>query len=166
MFGMRTSRPAHQRKFERYQAAVEEWGPQGICLQPLVRSTEGRAHPDVARVMSFCAKALAQRKGVSAGGVLQRWRADVGVALAVRRARMARRCLPPSSARSGYVTDGVLGDDEGGRVAAEGILGAYVADTEEPYDAVEAAAPEPPTLGLWLEAAASSDHKAQANRTT
>ena len=91
---------AYAGKFERYKEAVAEWGADGPCLQPMVWSCEGRAHPDVARVMNFCANKLAQRNGVPAKPLLQRWRADIGVALAVRRARMARRCLPPRAARS------------------------------------------------------------------
>ena len=52
---------AHRGKFRRYRAAVAEWGDTGPCLQPLIWSCEGRAHPDVERVMSFCAKALARK---------------------------------------------------------------------------------------------------------
>ena len=81
---------AHRGKFERYRAAVAEWGDAGPCLQPLVWSCEGRAHPDVERVMAFCAKALARRASTNPRDVLRRWRADIGVALAARRARMAR----------------------------------------------------------------------------
>jgi hypothetical protein len=75
---------AHRGKFRRYREAVAEWGDAGIRLQPLVWSSEGRAHPDVVRVMSYCAAALARRKGVSSKEVLRRWKADVGVALAAR----------------------------------------------------------------------------------
>ena len=104
---------AHRKKFHRYREAVAEWGEQGIQLQPLVWSSEGRAHPDVARVMSYCAGALARRNGASREDVLKRWRADIGVALAVRRARMARRCMPPIDARSTFVVFGELGEGHG-----------------------------------------------------
>lgn len=118
---------AHAGKFERYKEAVAEWGADGPCLQPMVWSCEGRAHPDVARVMNFCANKLAQRNGVSAKSLLQRWRADIGVALAVRRARMARRCLPPRAARAAWILHGDVGDDIGGVEAASGALGIYTA---------------------------------------
>ena len=69
---------------------------------------------------------------------------DVGVALAVRRARMAHRCLPPSTARAGYVVHGEVGDDEGGRLAAEGALGTYVTGTgSDDPDGTDTAVPPP-----------------------
>ena len=89
---------AYAHKFARYQAAVDEWGPSGIRLQPLVWSSEGRAHPDVDRVMAYCAAAVARRHGAKRADILRRWKTDIGVALAVRRARMAQRCLPAWSA--------------------------------------------------------------------
>jgi hypothetical protein len=44
--------------------------------------------------------------------------------------------MPPSTARIGYVVYGEVGDDDGGRLAAEGELGSYVEglETEEPTD--------------------------------
>eukprot|EP00973_Karenia_brevis_P014472 1972038-Karenia_brevis.AAC.1 len=78
-----------EKNFERYRNAVDEWGGSGICLQPLVWSAEGRAHPDVGRVMAYCAGALARRTQTPQNLILKRWKADIGVALAARRARMA-----------------------------------------------------------------------------
>ena len=52
------------------------------------------------------ATALARKTGAKKGDVLRRWRADVGVVLAARRARMARRCMPTVSARAEYVVHG------------------------------------------------------------
>ena len=43
---------------------------------------------------------------------------------------MAQRCLPPTTARAGYVVFGELGDEDGGRLAAEGELGSYVIGLE------------------------------------
>ena len=125
---------------------MAEWGESGIRLQPMVWSTEGRAHPDVERVMAYCAAALARRKGTTPKDVLRRWKADVGVALAVRRARMAHRCLPPFTARAGDVVHGVFGDEDGGRAAAEGALGTYVAGTGSYGPDGTAAAVPPPGL--------------------
>ena len=116
---------AHRGKFHRYRAATDEWGSSGPCLQPLVWSCEGPAHPDVARVMAFAAKALAQRSGRQPQAILQRWRADVGVALAIRRARMALTCLPPMSTRGAWVVHGEAADER----LAEGF-DAYVAGAE------------------------------------
>jgi len=122
---------AHSKKFSRYRTAVQEWGETGIRLQPMVWSCEGRSHPDVSRVMTFCSAALARRSGCSAKLLLKRWRADIGVALAARRSRMARRCLPLATARSNYVLYGELGDGAGGQQAAEGGVGSYLQGTDE-----------------------------------
>ena len=98
-------------KFHRYQVAVEEWGDAGPCLRPLVWSCEGRAHPDVERMMSFCAKAVALRANTGPRDLLRRWQADVGVALAARRAQVARQCLPPLEARAAWVVHGLADED-------------------------------------------------------
>ena len=119
---------AHRGKFRRYHAAVNEWGHDGIALQPLVWSNEGRSHPDVECVMAYAAATLARRSGVEAKAVLRRWRADVGVVLAVRHARMARRCFPPPSSRQEFIQRGEVGDGDGGRQQAEGGLSTYVGD--------------------------------------
>ena len=102
---------AHAAKFERYREAVEEWGPQGIILQPLVWSHEGRAHPDVERVMKHVATTAARRCGGTAAAILRRWKADIGVALATRRARMAKRCLPRTTRRGDFVLHGEFDPD-------------------------------------------------------
>lgn len=124
---------AHAGKFRRYREAVEEWGSMGIRLQPLVWFSEGRAHPDVERVMAYIAAEVARRTAASAPVVLRRWKNDVSVVLATRRARMARKCLPSWNARHSYVLHGIIGEDEGGLEAAGGVAGAYVSgkDPEE-----------------------------------
>ena len=75
--------------------------------------------------MAFAAKALAQRSGRQPQAILQRWRADVGVALAIRRARMASTCLPPMSTRGAWVVHGEAADER----PAEGF-DAYVTGAE------------------------------------
>ena len=72
---------------------------------------------------------------MSAKDILRRWKGDVGVALAVRRARMAQHCLPVTTAGAGYVVYGEVGDEEGGREAAEGAVGAYIAGAGEGLEA-------------------------------
>ena len=100
-------------------------------MQPLVWSSEGRAHPEVERVMSFCAVSLARRSGSKVADVLRRWRTDVGVILAARRARMARRCLPRWSAQEAYVAHGIVGEEVGGNAEAGGMPGAYAAGNDD-----------------------------------
>ena len=117
---------AHAGKFARYRAAVDEWGPQGIVLQPMVWSHEGRAHPDVERIMVHVASTAARRTGGSAAAIIRRWKSDLGVALATRRARMAKRCLPKATWRSEYVVFGDVDPDPGPAGEAWGDVGGYV----------------------------------------
>jgi hypothetical protein len=83
-------------------------GPTGTAFVPLIWSHEGRAHAETERVMDYCSSLLARRAGGSKRDVLRRWKADVGAALAIRRARMAQRCLPRADARTDFtdVPDG------------------------------------------------------------
>ena len=81
--------------------------------------------------MAYCAKALARRAGTTPRAVLRRWHADIGVALAARRARMARRCLPAHDARASWVVHGLVGEEAGGWRAALGALGDYLGGTDE-----------------------------------
>jgi len=97
---------AFRGKCQRYRIAVEEWGRTGIRLQPLVWPSEGRAHPDVERGMAYTAAEVARRSGARSTDVLRRRKTDMGVALATRHARMARRCLPVWSARQSFVVHG------------------------------------------------------------
>ena len=123
---------AHRKKFRRYRQAVDEWGPLGIVLQPSVWSSEGRCHPDVDRVMAFVATLLARRAGSQKADVLRRWRADIGVVLAARRAKTALRCLPRQTARHDFVYHGSLATDDPETVAAAaGAVGEYVLTTHE-----------------------------------
>ena len=118
---------AHKDKFKRYAAAVAEWGPCGIRLQPLVWSNEGRCHPDVDKVIAYCSSVISRHSGAPVQTIARRWRADIGVILAVRRARMAKRCMPPLPARAGWIAFGEAGEMEGGRQQADGELGDYLA---------------------------------------
>lgn len=121
---------AHMKKSHGYRKAVDEWGPVRIILQLLVWSSEDRCHPDVDRVMDFVAALLARRTGVHKADGLGRWRTDVGVALAARRARMAQRCLPQQTARHQFVCHGALGSHEAEETAAAAgdVVGYGLAD--------------------------------------
>jgi hypothetical protein len=77
-------------------------------------------------VMRYCSSIAAQRRGGNAKLILRRWRADIGVALAVRRARMARRCMPRVGARGRYILHGEVDDGPAGWRHAAGGLTAYV----------------------------------------
>ena len=81
--------------------------------------------------MTYTATALGRRLGAKPKDVLRRWRADVGVAIAIRRARMAQRCLPPLGRRSGFVAFGEFGEGAGDLQAAQGALGDYAAQADE-----------------------------------
>ena len=81
--------------------------------------------PDTERVMDYCSSLLARRAGGSKRDVLRRWKADVGAALAIRRARMAQRCLPRADARTDFILHGTVEDGRAGWRAAGGHLGVY-----------------------------------------
>ena len=85
---------AFVRKAKRYREITEEWGETGPRFLPMVWGHQGRAHPEVARAMRYCATLIARRSGAPFQKVLKRWAGEVGTILAVRRARMARRILP------------------------------------------------------------------------
>ena len=118
---------AQDRKFDRYAQITREWDPAERVFQPLVWSCEGRSHPDTDRVLTYASAAIARRVGGRMGDVLRRWRTDLGVVLAARRARMARACLPAVGARGRYVCWGLADEDAALRREMEGGLGAYLA---------------------------------------
>ena len=77
--------------------------------------------------MRCCSPVAARRTGTDAKAFLRRWRTDIGVVLAVRRARMARRCLPRPGAREHYILHGGADDSAEGWRRAAGGLAAYMA---------------------------------------
>ena len=113
--------------------AQAEWGQHGTVFQPMVWSQEGRCHPDVERIMDYVARAIARRQATTQAAIARRWKADIGVALAARRARMARKCLPIATGREVYVLTGDMDHEPGGREAALGALGDYL-DGVDPGD--------------------------------
>ena len=124
---------AHRGKFTKYRLAVEEWGEQGTYLQPMIWSHEGRCHPDVTRVMAFASEAIARRSGQRSKTILRRWQADIGVLLAIRRARMARSLIPRPTQRAWYVQGGVVDATEAR--SAEGPMGAYIDGGDDDLEA-------------------------------
>jgi hypothetical protein len=131
---------AYRRKLHRYRDTVAEWEGTTMVFQPLVWSHEGRSHVSVQHVMKFCAGQIARRHSCQANDILKRWKGDLGVALAVRRARMAARCLPRASARDQYVVGGAVGDDAEGHMAAGGSLAQYAAGLDGEVDASDSEA--------------------------
>lgn len=67
-------------------------------------------HMPTPRAMDYCSSLLARRAGGSKRDVLRRWKADVGTGLAIRRARMAQRCLPRADARTDFILHGTIED--------------------------------------------------------
>eukprot|EP00973_Karenia_brevis_P092852 12414399-Karenia_brevis.AAC.1 len=99
-------RSAFNRKAERYAHVIVEWESTGMQFLPMVWSHEGRAHPVTQQIMTFCCSLIARRHGGNAKAIKNRWASDIGVILARRRARMAMRCMPRSSARSQFILHG------------------------------------------------------------
>ena len=84
----------------------------------MIWTADGRPHPAATRTLRFAAERTA-RKGnglFSAAALLQRWKHEIAVELARRRAAMARSVMPRAGARqlwllSGH-TDDALHSDE------------------------------------------------------
>lgn len=86
----------------------------------MVWSSEGSSHPDMQGVMDYVSGMVARRSGSHKAEVLRRWHADIGVILAVRRARMALRCLPLPDSRQQYICHGDVDLGPGQRRGAAG----------------------------------------------
>eukprot|EP00973_Karenia_brevis_P001026 140867-Karenia_brevis.AAC.1 len=72
---------------------MREWQDTDREFRPMVFSTEGRMHPVTERIIGYCSARIAARDGTSANRIKKRWHAELGVTLAMRRAKMARQYL-------------------------------------------------------------------------
>ena len=97
---------AYKRKLYRYRHIIREWEDTNKRFQPLVWSHEGRPHPRTESTLLHICKEVARRRGGSGKLIFKRLQDEVGITLAIRRARMAMRCLPPLSARAWHVRYG------------------------------------------------------------
>ena len=94
-------------KLRKYASTIAEWRHTDRVFIPLCWSHEGRAHSGVARVQKYASQLMARRPGAGPWkSILRRWQADVGVALADRRARAAQACLPRPDPRHLYAMRG------------------------------------------------------------
>ena len=103
---------SHKAKLSKYEEVRKEWEGTNLVFQPMVFSHEGRMHHHTARVLHYVSGRVAQKYGVATKQVEERWRREIGTALAIRRARMFRRCLPRLNARDWFVVHGDGGDDD------------------------------------------------------
>eukprot|EP00973_Karenia_brevis_P001144 156097-Karenia_brevis.AAC.1 len=91
----------------RYANVVRDLEAAGLMFRPLAFSAEGRPHPTVVRVMAHVAKQVARRRpGAESSAILQRWRREVGTAIARRIARMMKSCLPHEKGRISHIVLG------------------------------------------------------------
>ena len=87
---------AFKRKLRHYKDLIPELDRAGIAFRPLVWTADGRPHPAATRTLRFAAD-LAARKGngtTRAKMIAERWKHEISVAIARRRAAMARAVLP------------------------------------------------------------------------
>ena len=110
-----------KRKLRSYRAVAEELARSGVDYRPMPWSCFGREHADTSTVLEALARRAARRLGrASHLPLLAKVRADVGVALARRAARMVLKCL----ARSGGAEDeGSRGGKAGGSGGGNGSGG-------------------------------------------
>jgi hypothetical protein len=101
---------AFQRKLNHYAEIVPELHRTGIAFRPMVWTADGRPHPAVTRTLRFAAERAA-RKGngtVQAKSIIGRWKHEIAVAIARRRAAMARAVMPRSSAQERWLLLGLV----------------------------------------------------------
>eukprot|EP00973_Karenia_brevis_P006167 840150-Karenia_brevis.AAC.1 len=106
--GMDCVARAFARKVDRYRDVVVEWRGTNRTFQPMVWSAEGRAHVNRVRMMTYAAQLIARKTNSDQKQVLRRWQLEVAVLLAMRRARLARRCMPTEDGRSRLIEKGDL----------------------------------------------------------
>jgi len=86
---------AYRRKLRRYATTIASWDGTGRTFRPMVWSQEGRPHAQTEVTLRGLAKAIAQKRGGSSTTALRRIKAEISVAVALRRSRCIQRCLPP-----------------------------------------------------------------------
>ena len=94
----------------------------------MVWGHQGRAHPEVARAMRYCATLITRRSGAPFQKVMKRWAGEIGTILAVRRARMARRILPKLTPKEQFL-DGTQDEVQESRG-----FNSYVEEAERPEE--------------------------------
>ena len=90
---------AFRRKLKKYKDLIPELDRAGISFRPMVWTADGRPHPAATRTLRYAAE-LAARKGNGAGKakhIVGRWKHEIAVAIARRRAAMARAVQPKMS---------------------------------------------------------------------
>jgi len=112
---------AFRRKLTHYADVIPELHSAGIAFRPMIWSADGRPHPAVTRTLKFAVSIAARRQGGGEAmpGMMARWRHEIGVAIARRRAAMMRSVLPKPNAKELWMMTGVPGDDAIGAKLAE-----------------------------------------------
>ena len=78
----------------------------------MVWSHWGRPHHNTTMIMKHVCGVIARRTGKPSKDVERRWAIEMGITLALRRARMAKRICPAiKDARGRYCVDGELGEN-------------------------------------------------------
>ena len=103
---------AFKRKLDHYAAILPQLHQAGIAFRPLVWTADGRPHLAVTRSLRFAVERVAQKGSGTASckEILGRWQHEIAVAIARRRAAMARAVLPQRSAHEQWLVSGRVED--------------------------------------------------------
>jgi hypothetical protein len=101
---------AYRRKLTRYAAVQDKMEKAGVRFRPLVWTAEGRPHAETDRVISHVAKVAST--GFKFESLITRWKHEVGVTLARRRAAMARASMPRMDKELERLLLGIGGDSD------------------------------------------------------
>eukprot|EP00973_Karenia_brevis_P041203 5699537-Karenia_brevis.AAC.1 len=56
--------------------------------------------------MAYCSNLISRRVGGNSGAILRLWQREIGVLLAMRRARMAKKCMPRMDSDAWFAVHG------------------------------------------------------------
>ena len=102
------------RKLDFYAAHTPALQEMGINYIPAVYSTYGREHPATSRVLETMARTAARKHGLrDYREILRAARANIGVALATRHAKMIRATLRADRGDAAGLVRGRVGDADG-----------------------------------------------------
>ena len=100
---------AFKRKLRHYAGVLPQLRQAGIAFRPLIWTADGRPHPAATRTLRFAAERAARRdvNGRPAKEMMGRWKHEVAIAIARRRAGMARAVMPRKTARQRWLLNGM-----------------------------------------------------------
>jgi hypothetical protein len=101
---------AFKRKLNHYKDIIPELHRARISFRPMIWTADGRPHPAVTRTLRFAAERAARKSpsDEQPKAIVARWSHEISLALARRRAAMARAVLPRHGKRSRWILSGCV----------------------------------------------------------